>query len=337
MSQDDKRKLEIALAKLLSLDLEDCEEILGHVMSFDSEGDLLEHLFSLLGQSNKKEIEIFAQNVMKYANGEHISFPSEIAVDDNGLEDRKLPAQPCQISENAQISKKKQENQNRERKKKEKQKSIEEEKRIALEEEEAIRVTMEQIRIEQEEALLALKKRTDQMNTDVKIDIPKIDEPNLSGNNTALGDETILPEINTTKTMTVAKTEKVTEIPKQGKAKIVCGCFGTVHKPLTNCLNCGRISCSKEGYGYCPFCTNLIDAPSMTNESDKATLHKERLLKFDKEAARRTVIYDDQADYYSNSSSMWLSEDQHLYAKSKEDARQKDMHTVKKHVLNLQF
>ncbi len=47
--------------------------------------------------------------------------------------------------------------------------------------------------------------------------------------------------------------------PTRGKATTVCGCFGIVHKPLTNCLYCGRISCSKEGYDFCPFCGYMVE------------------------------------------------------------------------------
>jgi len=47
--------------------------------------------------------------------------------------------------------------------------------------------------------------------------------------------------------------------PTRGKAKRECGCFGTYHKPLTNCLHCGRISCNEEGYDFCPFCGYLVE------------------------------------------------------------------------------
>jgi Putative zinc finger motif, C2HC5-type len=50
--------------------------------------------------------------------------------------------------------------------------------------------------------------------------------------------------------------------PPKGTASVVCGCFGSVHKPLTNCLYCGRISCEKEGYDYCPFCGLLVEKVS---------------------------------------------------------------------------
>jgi Putative zinc finger motif, C2HC5-type len=48
--------------------------------------------------------------------------------------------------------------------------------------------------------------------------------------------------------------------PPQGKASSTeCGCFGSLHKALTNCLHCGRISCEREGYDYCPFCGYLVE------------------------------------------------------------------------------
>ena len=47
--------------------------------------------------------------------------------------------------------------------------------------------------------------------------------------------------------------------PTRGKAKTTCGCFGTIHKALTNCLFCGRISCTKEGYDFCPFCGFMVE------------------------------------------------------------------------------
>jgi hypothetical protein len=50
--------------------------------------------------------------------------------------------------------------------------------------------------------------------------------------------------------------------PPKGTSSVVCGCFGSVHKPLTNCLYCGRISCEKEGYDYCPFCGLLVEKVS---------------------------------------------------------------------------
>lgn len=57
--------------------------------------------------------------------------------------------------------------------------------------------------------------------------------------------------------------------PPRGKATIVCGCFGTKHKCLTNCLNCGRISCQREGYSYCPFCGFLVQEFKATADTSR--------------------------------------------------------------------
>lgn len=48
------------------------------------------------------------------------------------------------------------------------------------------------------------------------------------------------------------------KLPSKGKAAVECGCFGSLHPALTNCLFCGRISCEREGLDYCPFCGNLV-------------------------------------------------------------------------------
>jgi Putative zinc finger motif, C2HC5-type len=123
--------------------------------------------------------------------------------------------------------------------------------------------------------------------------------------------------------------EVVVAPPQHGKPDVVCGCFGNHHKPLANCLYCGRISCEREGYSFCAFCGYLVEkvewtryvVPTTTlqfvrrinkiyiivwrSENDKAWKHKERLLRYDRESAQRTVIIDDQADYYSKSA--WLT------------------------------
>jgi hypothetical protein len=82
----------------------------------------------------------------------------------------------------------------------------------------------------------------------------------------------------TTTTTTVAlKPVRPTGPPPRGKATIVCGCFGVRHPSLTNCLFCGRISCAKEGYDYCPFCGFLVeqvmedDGRYVLNKTNKQT------------------------------------------------------------------
>lgn len=123
--------------------------------------------------------------------------------------------------------------------------------------------------------------------------------------------------------------------PPKGKASIVCGCFGTQHKPLTNCLYCGRISCEREGYDFCGFCGMFVEEAKSSN--DAATEHKERLLRFDRDFARRTIVLDDQADYFSNQTSTWLTQEEQADAEQKEADRQNELHTRKKQTLNIAF
>lgn len=134
--------------------------------------------------------------------------------------------------------------------------------------------------------------------------------------------------------------------PPKGVASRVCGCYGTVHKPLTNCLYCGRISCADEGYDFCAFCGFLV-SPSADGGGSTATsagsnreswLLKERLLRFDREFVRRTEVVDDQEDYYANSTSTWLTDEERHNAQDKADDRQQELNqSGKKQVLNLQF
>ena len=115
---------------------------------------------------------------------------------------------------------------------------------------------------------------------------------------------------------------------KTGVPKVLCGCFGTIHPVLTNCLICGRLQCEKEGYGFCPFCKYAINpTPEDGKKKDsKEEAHKKRLLTFDKESARRTVVFDDQADYFSNEKSVWLEEEEREKNKGIEEERRKEMH-----------
>ncbi len=147
-----------------------------------------------------------------------------------------------------------------------------------------------------------------------------------------------------TKEITTKKEQKQPLPPKElkkGKAKIICGCFGTKHKPLTNCLHCGRISCEVEGYDFCPHCHILIEDFRQRIRGDRtsssALLHKERLLEFDRTAAARTHILDDQEDYFVSSNSMWSTQEEQKNAKEKEEERRKLLHERQKQTLAINF
>jgi hypothetical protein len=73
------------------------------------------------------------------------------------------------------------------------------------------------------------------------------------------------------------------------------------------------------------------------SSNDAATEHKERLLRFDRDFARRTIVLDDQADYFSNQTSTWLTQEEQADAEQKEADRQNELHTRKKQTLNIAF
>jgi hypothetical protein len=126
-----------------------------------------------------------------------------------------------------------------------------------------------------------------------------------------------------------------------------CGCYGTKCNAITNCLNCGRISCETEGINdYCHFCNIWIGELQFTTSSnnnvtttidDPAIRHKERLLEYDRTSASRTLIHDDQEDYYSAANSMWSTEQEREDNRLKEESRQLKLHERKKPVLNVKF
>ena len=110
-----------------------------------------------------------------------------------------------------------------------------------------------------------------------------------------------------------------------------CGCFATLHKFVGSCSLCGRIMCENE-VGVLPascfVCNGLVLAPMSADDAinlgyakDEKTASayrlKDRLLVFDKEHAKRTQVFDMQADYYE--SATWLTAEE----KESIDAREK--------------
>jgi ribosomal protein L37E len=128
--------------------------------------------------------------------------------------------------------------------------------------------------------------------------------------------------------------------PRRGKASVVCGCFGTTHLALSNCLRCGRISCEREGYDYCAFCGYLVEEKSIHLRNDRIDAAswelQQRLLRYDRQFAQRTVVVDDQADYYSSqATSTWLNESEQQEAAQREVQRHNEMHHRQKMTLDL--
>jgi hypothetical protein len=180
--------------------------------------------------------------------------------------------------------------------------------------------------------------------------IPKVPAPKAASMPPTSSDSTAVKSSTSKTAPTRKKAPPVTapppkSHPSKGTASVVCGCFGSLHKPLTNCLYCGRISCEREGYDYCAFCGLLVEQVSgekgswyvsfevgyigankisSHSYSSKAWEHKERLLRFDRDFARRTVVLDDQADFFT-SNRTWLTDEEKAKVEAKEAQQQENL------------
>ncbi|TGZ82446.1 zf-C2HC5-domain-containing protein [Ascodesmis nigricans] len=111
-----------------------------------------------------------------------------------------------------------------------------------------------------------------------------------------------------------------------------CDCQGLKHEPFAaapNCLNCGKIICMVNGPGPCSFCGSPLLSGSETQAlikalrqerghekmamdaaaHQKATIHRDRLLGFQRDNTQRTRIIDQAADWDAGDSGgdMWMT------------------------------
>lgn len=63
-----------------------------------------------------------------------------------------------------------------------------------------------------------------------------------------------------------------------------CGCFGTNHPAINNCMNCGRIICQAEGERPCPYC----GTPVFSDETLENPERMEMLTNKFEELAKKT-------------------------------------------------
>ncbi|XP_055331472.1 activating signal cointegrator 1-like isoform X1 [Paramacrobiotus metropolitanus] len=155
-----------------------------------------------------------------------------------------------------------------------------------------------------------------------------------------------------------------------------CQCLCTKHDLINNCLSCGRIVCVQEGSGPCFTCGQIVgtdeeiavlmrgglDAEKLqrkmfgseqltldfekmikldANKSDtlmKAEAQRDKLLEYDRTAAQRTRIIDDQADYYSEHAFM-TKEEREAIRKKEAELRSQRFRSVleRKHNMSLDF
>ena len=309
-----RRALEGHLASLLGFD--EVSDVFEHLLTIDAEDDLAEYLSALLGLDGGA-VSGFVQDMSRFQRGEKLVNISVVAEQNSEAD---APADtPSASTDLPKVSAAP-------------TRKVDEDK---------IQEKMASMKLEDQK--IKGGKSTDKRAKLKEKRIQKQQKKEKLANTKAT--ESVQAQENDDKNAAKVRESKRNEAPKRpqrGTASKVCGCFGTVHKPLTNCLYCGRIACETEGHDYCGFCGYLIEKVTSIERNgdgnfDKALLHKERLLKYDREFTKRTHVYDDQADYFSNTTSVWLDENERNDAEERDSARQKDIHERKKQTLTLDF
>ncbi|WVZ64943.1 hypothetical protein U9M48_014385 [Paspalum notatum var. saurae] len=134
------------------------------------------------------------------------------------------------------------------------------------------------------------------------------------------------------KAISLAEAAKGSIVFKQGKP---CSCQARQHDLVSNCLSCGKIVCEQEGEGPCSFCGALVlkEGSTYAGLSDvglplsqaeaEAEAYAKRLVDYDRNAAARTKVYDDQSDYYEMEGNSWLSsKERSVLKKQQEEAEE---------------
>lgn len=370
MSNNKSRNiLETSLALLLGFEVDDVVDVIDHLLTFDSKEDLLEHITALLGR-NDNDVLTFVENIIKFQNGQDLDDGggSGGVADCNGNASSDSKESSGNAGSGLHLKKNDDDSRN---------KSLEEAIEKQRQEEERIKRDHEERKRLEQRKKKQQQKQHRQMNG-IKVknaggsqkknqgSKSKVSSSTSSGSNSVAASSSSSPIVSNEKqgqsaklasaptpsANTTSSTSKKSnntfeivkpkiQLPPKGKATIICGCFGTIHPYVANCLHCGYILCQKEGYGYCPHCSNLVSETIINNNGNnlddgmiKAILHKERLLDFDRNSASRTKVYDSQSDYYSSSTSNWLTETEQKEAALKEEERVKEIHSIR-HVLEL--
>ncbi|RHZ51099.1 hypothetical protein CDV55_100426 [Aspergillus turcosus] len=159
---------------------------------------------------------------------------------------------------------------------------------------------------------------------------------------------------------------EVSTNPTLGGGRQKCNCYATIHplfEPAPNCLNCGKIICSLEGLQPCSFCgTPLLSneevqsmirelraergqekmrahnesvhreggpgpTPMGSSKLDAAKAHRDKLLQFQAQNAKRTRVVDEAADFETPNvaSTLWMSPAQRALALKKQQRILREM------------
>ena len=173
MTMTDRRFLEAQLASLLSFEIEDAEDVIEHLLAFDSENDLLEHMCALLGiGKDNNEVKQFVSNIMKFQKGLPIDMNMDMDIPDvkETLDHKtnETTTKHYNFNSNPTLSKRQQESIKTEKEKKEKRQQEEKDRLVRqLKEEKEQLAKLERMRLEQMKALEEL--RAAQAKEDAKI------------------------------------------------------------------------------------------------------------------------------------------------------------------------
>ena len=337
MSTHQKLSIQHQLASILNLSPTDDEdyisEILDQLLSIESADDVVEYLSNFVTDESACDVSSFVEDLGRFKSGEA---PAVVVKDDSMKTLEEPPGFESAVTSSRILDEgaaQREEIRLRELEARERQREEQERLRLKKAEEEERR-RREHDKISQDSILQSAKKS---QTNDKSGAVGPIETQPASKQKDA-----VIPSTQAYAPKTTDQSKKSNALPSQplkGKPKTICGCFGNKHPPLTNCLHCGRISCEREGYDYCPFCNHLITQfiPSGSSKIDSALAHKERLLEYDRTSASRTHVHDDQMDYFVTQSSMWCSEQEQEDAGRMEEERRKKLHQKGNQVLDIKF
>ena len=234
-----RRSLEKRLGDFLGFDDDGLSDILEHLLTIESEADLRDYLSQLLG-SEDDDMREFVKDIGRFQKGEPIQ----------GIDEEEAKAKVPTKPETPIIAEAKSTTANSSY--------------TAAKGKKATGVQNKKINPSAAAKPQAAAATQQTVATTTKNAV-KATTPDATPKETEPSQTNITPA---TKPPPSPPKKKKYALPPRGQAKRNCGCFGTLHKPLTNCLYCGRIACQEEGYDFCPFCGYLVEEVTAPVEGD---------------------------------------------------------------------
>ena len=232
---ESRRSLEILLGKLLGFEEGEAVDLLEHLFTIDSDDDLSEYLVQLLGGQSPEMVD-FVHNMSRYRMGESVATASEHQGDDDQKESSKNVADFSSSQDSAALDS---------------FRAIATGENTRTSKKNAGRKNAKQR--QGNKSRVPPPKNVNTQKNPPPQNFPSAQNPSNSSSSSSSQNPTPRQQSKEQqeKNGVVEKSH-----PVRGKAKVVCGCFGTKYKALTNCLYCGRIICEAEGYDvcFCPFC-----------------------------------------------------------------------------------